>query len=77
MPQSVLQQCVPNRAAPKEYGGAGEPDLETRDVESVDGELEPEQNVVEDTDGDRGRDTVCRNRAELARCRVDLNARTI
>jgi len=58
VPKTVFQEGIPNSSGPEENDGGGEPDLETRDVEAVDGELEPKQDVVDDADGDRGRDTV-------------------
>ena len=58
--EPVLEQGEADVAGAVEDGGAGESDLETVRVEAVDGELEAEQDVVDDTDGDRARDTVVR-----------------
>jgi hypothetical protein len=58
--ETVFEQGETNVAGTEEDDGGREPDLERVHVESVDLELEAEEHVVDDTDGDRGRDTVCR-----------------
>jgi hypothetical protein len=52
VPKTVFQESISNGPGPEKDDGAGEPDFETGDVETVDGELKPKQNVVDYADGD-------------------------
>lgn len=58
MPQPILQQRIPHRPRSKKHHRRSEPNLKTVQVEPVDAELEPEEDVVEDGDRDRGGDAV-------------------
>ena len=58
--QAVLKDGEADIAGAKEYDGRSEPDLERVHVEIVDRELETEQDVVDDTNSHRRRDTVVR-----------------
>ena len=64
--QAVLKDGEADVAGAKEYDGSGEPNLERVHVEIVDRELETEQDVVDDTNSHRRRDTVVREHV----CRV-------
>ena len=57
--QTVLQQRVADVPRPEEDDDRREPDLETVHVKAVDGELEPEQHIVNQADRHRGREAVC------------------
>ena len=58
--QAVLKDGKADVAGAKEYDGRSEPDLERVHVEVVDRELEPEQDVVDDTNSHRRSDTIVR-----------------
>ncbi len=60
MSEPVFKKRKPYVARAEEDDRYGEPDFKAVLVESVDRELEPEQYVVQDTDRDRGRDTIYR-----------------
>ena len=57
--EAVLQEREAEVARPEEHDRRREPDLERVQVEAVHGELEPEQDVVDDRDRARARYTVC------------------
>ena len=56
--ETILQQGEAEVAGSEEYDRRREPDLETVEVETVDGELPAQQHVVDNRDGDRAGDTV-------------------
>ena len=59
MAEPVFKRRKPHISRAEEDDGNGEPDLETMLVlESVNRELESEKHIVQDTDCDRGRDTM-------------------
>ena len=82
MAELVFKRRKPHISRAEEDDGNGEPDLETMLVESVNRELESEQHIVQDTDCDRGRDTICRKQKRKQRPREntkemkDHNTRT-
>ena len=56
--KAVLKERVPDVAGAKEHDRRREPDLKRVHVEAIDRELEAEEDVVDDTDGDRSSDAV-------------------
>lgn len=59
LPEPVFQQCETHIPRAEEHHGRGEPDFETVQVYAVDGELEAEQDIVDDGNCECGGDTVC------------------
>jgi hypothetical protein len=73
LPETVLEEREADVAGAEEDNGGGNPDLERVHVEAVNRELEAEEDVVDDTDRRRGRDTVCTGWS--ARCRMSTTGR--
>ena len=57
--ETILQQGEAEVAGSEEYDRRREPDLETVEVETVDGELPTEQDIVDDRSSDRSSEAVC------------------
>ena len=57
--EAVLEEREAEVSGAEEHDCRREPDLETVQVETVDGELPSEQDVVDKRDGDRTCNTVC------------------
>ena len=57
--ETVLEERKAQVAGAEEHDRRREPDLEGVQVEAVHRELEAEQDVVDERDGDRACDTVC------------------
>ena len=59
VPEAILEKSVPDVSSTREDDRAREPDLETVQVETVDGELPTEQDIVDDRSSDRSSEAVC------------------